>query len=147
IHRPMSESRQFQRSHQRHSAYPSLPGVTSSHIWMLRPKATPILLRRPSVQTTCSGQCSCTVVCTLVRLGKGTQRLDSWRCPARTGRAPGSARAQSFSPQVLHDVLVRPLHFGRAPDLPPDRGDALAGKTALGGLTLVQGKQRCSAAE
>uniref|UniRef100_A0A803TDR9 Uncharacterized protein n=1 Tax=Anolis carolinensis TaxID=28377 RepID=A0A803TDR9_ANOCA len=33
-----------------------------------------ILLRRPSVQTTCSGQCCCTVVCTLVRLGKETQR-------------------------------------------------------------------------
>lgn len=32
------------------------------------------LLRRPSVQTTCSGQCCCTVVCTLVRLGMGQQR-------------------------------------------------------------------------
>lgn len=32
------------------------------------------LLRRPSVQTTCSGQCCCTVVCTLVRLGMGQHR-------------------------------------------------------------------------
>lgn len=37
-------------------------------------KLLEILLRRPSVQTTCSGQCRCTVVCTLVRLGKGQQR-------------------------------------------------------------------------
>uniref|UniRef100_A0A9L0SKV9 Uncharacterized protein n=2 Tax=Equus TaxID=9789 RepID=A0A9L0SKV9_HORSE len=37
-------------------------------------KLLEILLRRPSVQTTCSGQCRCTVVCTLVRLGKGEQR-------------------------------------------------------------------------
>lgn len=42
----------------------------SVHRW----KLLETLLRRPSVQTTCSGQCRCTVVCTLVRLGKGEQR-------------------------------------------------------------------------
>lgn len=32
---------QFPRSPQRHSAYPNLPRVTSSHIWMLRPSPPP----------------------------------------------------------------------------------------------------------
>ena len=41
MHRPMSESRRFQRSLQRHSAYPNLPRVTSSHIWTLQPSPPP----------------------------------------------------------------------------------------------------------
>uniref|UniRef100_A0A8C2XSN4 Uncharacterized protein n=1 Tax=Cyclopterus lumpus TaxID=8103 RepID=A0A8C2XSN4_CYCLU len=39
------------------------PWVPSTHIWL-------VLLRHPSVQTTCSGSYWCTVVCTLVRLCK-----------------------------------------------------------------------------
>uniref|UniRef100_A0A4W6CX07 Uncharacterized protein n=1 Tax=Lates calcarifer TaxID=8187 RepID=A0A4W6CX07_LATCA len=42
------------------------PWVPSTHIWLLKR----VLLRHPSVQTTCSGSYWCTVVCTLVRLCK-----------------------------------------------------------------------------
>lgn len=41
MHRPMSASRRFQRSLQRHSTYPNLPRVTSSHIWTLQPSPPP----------------------------------------------------------------------------------------------------------
>uniref|UniRef100_A0A8C9PUF0 Uncharacterized protein n=1 Tax=Spermophilus dauricus TaxID=99837 RepID=A0A8C9PUF0_SPEDA len=71
-------------------------------------KLLEILLRRPSVQTTCSGQCRCTVVCTLVRLGKGQQRhrrlgtkwavskAKTWVCSFV------ETHIQCFSSQVLH---------------------------------------------
>lgn len=70
-------------------------------------KRPEILLRRPSVQTTCSGQCCCTVVCTLVRLGKGKQRHGLLGTPValakeKTVIAPFRSHIQYFSSQVLH---------------------------------------------
>uniref|UniRef100_A0A8C2MBJ4 Uncharacterized protein n=1 Tax=Cricetulus griseus TaxID=10029 RepID=A0A8C2MBJ4_CRIGR len=85
-------------------------------------KLLEILLRRPSVQTTCSGQCRCTVVCTLVRLGKGQQRRGrlGTKCAVSKERTAGcsfvESHIQCFSSQVLQtrdqealrDSRVRP---------------------------------------
>uniref|UniRef100_A0A8C8RGL7 Uncharacterized protein n=1 Tax=Pelusios castaneus TaxID=367368 RepID=A0A8C8RGL7_9SAUR len=67
-------------------------------------KRPEILLRRPSVQTTCSGQCCCTVVCTLVRLGKGKQRHGLLGTPVAIAKektiiAPFRSHIQYFSSQ------------------------------------------------
>lgn len=74
---------------------------------MHRWKLLEILLRRPSVQTTCSGQCRCTVVCTLVRLGKGEQRCGRLGTKVAVSKEKTfvcffKSHAQCFSSQVLH---------------------------------------------
>lgn len=74
------------------------------HSW----KLLDILLRRPSVQTTCSGQCRCTVVCTLVRLGKGEQRRGRLGTKVAVSKEKTcvcfffKSHIQCFSSQVLH---------------------------------------------
>uniref|UniRef100_A0A8C9CBQ9 Uncharacterized protein n=1 Tax=Phocoena sinus TaxID=42100 RepID=A0A8C9CBQ9_PHOSS len=74
------------------------------HRW----KLLEILLRRPSVQTTCSGQCRCTVVCTLVRLGKGEQRHGQLGTKVAVSEEKTfvcpffESHIQCFSSQVLH---------------------------------------------
>lgn len=84
-------------------ALPSPGTGFSTHGW----KLLEILLRRPSVQTTCSGQCRCTVVCTLVRLGKGQQRHGrlGTKCAVSKERTAGcsfvESHIQCFSSQVL----------------------------------------------
>uniref|UniRef100_A0A667HNF9 Uncharacterized protein n=1 Tax=Lynx canadensis TaxID=61383 RepID=A0A667HNF9_LYNCA len=70
-------------------------------------KLLEILLRRPSVQTTCSGQCRCTVVCTLVRLGRGAQRHGRLGTEVAVSKEKTSvcffkSHTQCFSSQVLH---------------------------------------------
>lgn len=70
-------------------------------------KLLEILLRRPSVQTTCSGQCRCTVVCTLVRLGKGEQRHGQLGTKVAVSKKTFvwslfESHIQCFSSQVLH---------------------------------------------
>lgn len=81
---------------------------TGRGFYVPRWKLLELLPRRPSVQTTCSGQCRCTVVCTLVRLGKAQQR------PGRLGTRVAvseertfvgssfESHIQCFSSQVLH---------------------------------------------
>lgn len=74
---------------------------------MHRWKLLEILLRRPSVQTTCSGQCRCTVVCTLVRLGKGEQRCGRLGTKVALSKEKTfvcffKSHSQCFSSQVLH---------------------------------------------
>lgn len=84
----------------------ALPGPGTG-FFVQRWKLLEILLRRPSVQTTCSGQCRCTVVCTLVRLGKGQQRHGrlGTKCADSKERTAGcsfvESHIQCFSSQVL----------------------------------------------
>lgn len=77
----LGERRRFktQSSHWKQTSPPARHGA-----WL------EIALRLPSVQTTCSWICGCTVVCTLVRLGEGERRSNILR-----NRSSGTRRLPS----------------------------------------------------
>lgn len=86
------------------ATFPKDPERILSTRW----KLLEILLRRPSVQTTCSGKCRCTVVCTLVRLGKAEQRHGRLGTKVAVSQertfvcSSVESHIQCFSSQVLH---------------------------------------------